>query len=389
MALYRKLLRIVGIFAFITLLLSFISINLDQRSEIQKLNDLNWKDNWTANWTVQEEIEIVSEIEDLFGGIEENINMKIMVVSGISVSFEGRRSCFRETMKGFDFTNYFFLVGSQIANIDDTGRKNDIEVEAMKHGDIVLYPGIDKRMMLSDKVLWGFRYAVDNFNFDILLKTDDDSFINMYQVKKKLKEMQVEKDKPWFAGLFRGPMDSEREYKSISRNFKCPAPFQFPMFFPAGAGYFLSRPSVKAIVALHDFSKRAPCQAEDRYVGRLYELTNTTFSNPIDTRMMGSIYCVWDDKKEDGDVAGCLVAQRKDDKECKKTLALLDYVNKHNNSTVTEELACVPAVSAGIKLAGKIESAKNYVPGKGFSVKSSDLSEETRLENEGRINLIV
>ena len=93
--------------------------------------------------------------------------------------------------------------------------------------------------------------------------------------------------------------------------------------------------------------------------------------------------------KEERDVAGCLVAQRKDDKECKKTRALLDYVNKNNNSTVTEELACVPAVSAGIKLAGKIESAKNYVPGKGFSVKSSDLSEETRLENEGRINLIV
>lgn len=62
-----------------------------------------------------------------------------------------------------------------------------IDREMAKFGDVVRYPVSDSYDRLASKVMWGFQYIINTTDpsHSLILKTDDDSFINIGAVLKE------------------------------------------------------------------------------------------------------------------------------------------------------------------------------------------------------------
>ena len=85
---------------------------------------------------------------------------------------------------------YFFLVGLPES---DENLKDQMIKEQHQYQDIVNYEGFKSYANLTSKVTWGFQYVIDHYNsqFDVLLKTDDDAYINIPAILRFLRDTDL------------------------------------------------------------------------------------------------------------------------------------------------------------------------------------------------------
>ena len=117
---------------------------------------------------------------------------KLVVVSLSAAAYYKRRSAVRSTwhtrLKSWNFNRAFDQARAIHFFICFTPRKShvkdDLELEAEQYGDIVIFADQDKYSQLPVQTLTALDWAHSQFTFDFLLKTDDDSLVNIDEVSK-------------------------------------------------------------------------------------------------------------------------------------------------------------------------------------------------------------
>ena len=117
----------------------------------------------------------------------------IMILSGTEEKHETRRNCVRSTYLSIDkwrkHYEYFFLIGQT----NNKTLEQNITREDSTFGDIVRYPNLDTYNKLSSKVMWGFGHILKTWepSFNLILKTDDDSFVNVENVMNTFQSVDL------------------------------------------------------------------------------------------------------------------------------------------------------------------------------------------------------
>ena len=134
-----------------------------------------------------------------------------------------------------------FLIGTNRLLKEKIG---NLTVEQNQFGDLLLFPDLkDSYSNLSRKVLHGLEWAYKAETFDFLIKTDDDSYVQIDQVAKNLQQMNCNERLYW--GFFMGsaypaPTGKWAEHKW----FDCPHYLPYAM----GGGYVISSHVVSMIM---------------------------------------------------------------------------------------------------------------------------------------------
>ena len=139
-----------------------------------------------------------------------------------------------------------FLVGTLEL---EQSKGHDLQLESNKFNDMLLFNDLkDTYHNLSRKVLFGLNWAEQELgHFDFLIKTDDDSFVQIEKVAENFKEMGCPDRLYW--GYFMGHAYPEPSGKWAERNwYSCPHYLPYAM----GGGYVLSKKVVDIIVSLSD-----------------------------------------------------------------------------------------------------------------------------------------
>ena len=119
----------------------------------------------------------------------------IMILSGTDEKHEIRRNCVRSTYLSVEswreHYNYFFLIG----RTNNETLEQNISQEGDTFQDIVRYPEIDTYNKLSSKVMWGFEHISKTWDrsYNLILKTDDDSFVNVENVISTFRTVDLSK----------------------------------------------------------------------------------------------------------------------------------------------------------------------------------------------------
>ena len=117
----------------------------------------------------------------------------VMILSGPDEKHEMRRQCVRSSYLSIEQwrENYkhFFLIGH---TANETLERN-IAQEDETFKDIVRYPGFDTYSTLATKVMWGFYHILRTWDlsFNLILKTDDDSFVNVGNVIRTFQSIEL------------------------------------------------------------------------------------------------------------------------------------------------------------------------------------------------------
>lgn len=186
--------------------------------------------------------------------------LAILILSALGPKYTERRNASRFTYLSYDWNNtdytYFFLIGHE----DDPG----LQAEKEQYGDIIFYPGVDQYSLLSSKVYWGFHTSLVEYQFDWMLKTDDDSFVHIdhifdyiHNINSSIPEDSERFNKsvipPVLAGFVkkcRLPHFNKEEQADMADNM-AERGFKIPSKYTSGAGYLLSRTALEIMVKLH------------------------------------------------------------------------------------------------------------------------------------------
>ncbi|KAL1916215.1 uncharacterized protein VTP21DRAFT_5832 [Calcarisporiella thermophila] len=133
-----------------------------------------------------------------------------------------------------------------------------IEEESKQHGDILIVPASDGYNDLSKKLHKALVWS-SGYDFDYLVKTDDDIFVRLDTVSREL--LQVPKQPYYWRGLAYHDIPPIRNPNNKNAEFD----YQLPMFpqFTAGAMYILSQD----VVALLASEPRLYTRNEDQNLG--------------------------------------------------------------------------------------------------------------------------
>ncbi|KAG0180567.1 hypothetical protein DFQ29_000420 [Apophysomyces sp. BC1021] len=176
------------------------------------------------------------------------VRVMVFVLSAwTSKSFE-RRQTFRETtLKLMPDNNaevayvYRFVLGQPPENrLEELGSR--IEEEKQKYGDMLILDTSDLYEDLSRKVYGTMQWA-DQYDYDYLIKTDDDIFARWDTITKELKLLGHQTR--YWRGLSYWDIPPIRDEKNKNSEFNYPLPV-FPRY-TAGALYILSRDVVHMI----------------------------------------------------------------------------------------------------------------------------------------------
>jgi hypothetical protein len=117
---------------------------------------------------------------------------KLVVVSLSAAAYYKRRSAVRSTwltrLKSWNFNRAFDQARAIHFFICFTPKrsrvKEDLKVEAEQYGDIVIFSDQDKYSQLPVQTLTALDWVHSQFSFDFILKTDDDSLVNVDEVRE-------------------------------------------------------------------------------------------------------------------------------------------------------------------------------------------------------------
>ncbi|XP_077879207.1 UDP-GalNAc:beta-1,3-N-acetylgalactosaminyltransferase 2 isoform X5 [Ictidomys tridecemlineatus] len=108
--------------------------------------------------------------------------------------------------------------------------------ESSVHGDIVFVDVVDTYRNVPAKLLNFYRWTVETTSFSLLLKTDDDCYIDLESVFKRISQKSLDGPNVWW-GNFRLNWAVDRTGKWQELEYPSPA---YPAF-ACGSGYVISR----------------------------------------------------------------------------------------------------------------------------------------------------
>ena len=138
---------------------------------------------------------------------------------------------------------------------------NAVTKESLEHKDLLIFPTItDSRSSLTNRTLLSLKYAYESFNFKYVLKSDDDSFVDLHRIAT---ELQLRKSvMPLYWGYMKG--HGHVPHYGRYREFRwdiCEAYVPFAL----GGGYVLSRAITRLLARNADSLKQYT--SEDVSVG--------------------------------------------------------------------------------------------------------------------------
>lgn len=189
------------------------------------------------------------------------------------------RSTFRMTS---DFISahswaYVFVVGRPKGNDKEATKiMNYIDIENCHYKDVLFVDVLEDYYNLTWKKMAALDYLIESdINFEVLLKTDDDAFVNIQLILEWLTSVLSQAyptaEHPFYAGrclLSVGPIRDPQNKWYVS-----PEDYPFDTYPPycSGAGYFLSRGLIEAMLQLCDLKKSF--RMEDVHSGLLVSET--------------------------------------------------------------------------------------------------------------------
>ncbi|KAK7901953.1 hypothetical protein WMY93_018722 [Mugilogobius chulae] len=115
-----------------------------------------------------------------------------------------------------------------------------LERESRRHRDMVFVDVVDTYRNVPTKLLQFYKWSVRNADFNLLLKTDDDCFIDVDAVLNKIDQKALKRSNFWW-GNFRQSWAVDRIGKWQELEYPSPA---YPAF-ACGSGYVVSRDLVQ------------------------------------------------------------------------------------------------------------------------------------------------
>jgi hypothetical protein len=180
-----------------------------------------------------------------------NVRIIMIVVSSWTESAYAKRKAFRETTLRLAPQNsdnvalvYRFVLGATPGKREYEHMRVKIQEEHDQYGDILVAPTSDAYENLSEKVYKAFVWTT-MYNYDYLIKTDEDIFVRLDTVSKELVQ-----DHPlhWYwRGLAYWDIPPLKDSWNKNSDFS----YELPVFpaYTAGAMYILSRDIVARIVS--------------------------------------------------------------------------------------------------------------------------------------------
>lgn len=180
-----------------------------------------------------------------------------------------QRKAIRETWASGKWSNlsdiepYYktFKIMFIVANLDlkKNSKYDERFLEEVKtHNDIWINDILnEERRVLKYKVIWGMLRSLQEFDFDYLVKTDDDIFVDLPLLLR-----------------YMIPLNRTNTYTGNCK-FKYGGWDEFPVYpYCSGGGYVLSQDVVSAIMLINK-KVRVMIRPEDGYTGYLIHLLNT------------------------------------------------------------------------------------------------------------------
>ncbi|XP_048059917.1 UDP-GalNAc:beta-1,3-N-acetylgalactosaminyltransferase 2 isoform X1 [Megalobrama amblycephala] len=185
--------------------------------------------------------------------------------------------------------------------------------ESLAHGDMVFVDVVDTYRNVPLKLLQFYKWSVGNADFNLLLKTDDDCYIDVDAVLLKTDRKRLAQSSLWW-GNFRQNWAVDRVGKWQELEYASPA---YPAF-ACGSGYVVSRDLVEWLASNAEHLKAY--QGEDVSMGiwmaavgpRKYQDSGWLCEKECYVDMLSSpqhsaqeLRSLWDRKRKCGDPCGC------------------------------------------------------------------------------------
>ncbi|XP_058650857.1 UDP-GalNAc:beta-1,3-N-acetylgalactosaminyltransferase 2 isoform X2 [Onychostoma macrolepis] len=185
--------------------------------------------------------------------------------------------------------------------------------ESLRHGDMVFVDVVDTYRNVPLKLLQFYKWSVGNADFKLLLKTDDDCYIDVDAVLLKTERKRLSQSSLWW-GNFRQNWAVDRVGKWQELEYASPA---YPAF-ACGSGYVVSRDLVEWLACNAQHLKAY--QGEDVSMGiwmaavgpRKYQDSGWLCEKECYVDMLSSpqhspqeLRSLWDRKRKCGDPCGC------------------------------------------------------------------------------------
>ncbi|CAG8439059.1 1096_t:CDS:2 [Acaulospora morrowiae] len=198
---------------------------------------------------------------------DSEVKVIMIVLSSWKENGYRKRKAFRDTSIKLIPSNsnrisvsYRFILGnSPSAKVHSTlGQK--ILAESDEYGDIIIVPSSDLDSDLSHKLYKAFEWA-NEYDFNYIIKTDDDVFVRMDIISRELEELGSDKRYYWRGlGYWNIPPSHDVDNKNSAFDYKLPL---LPPF-TAGVLYILSRDIISLIVT---DAPRLFTKSEDQNLG--------------------------------------------------------------------------------------------------------------------------
>uniref|UniRef100_A0A8C1PJ06 Hexosyltransferase n=1 Tax=Cyprinus carpio TaxID=7962 RepID=A0A8C1PJ06_CYPCA len=186
--------------------------------------------------------------------------------------------------------------------------------ESLRHGDMVFVDVVDTYRNVPLKLLQFYKWSVGNADFKLLLKTDDDCYIDVDAVLLKTERTRLSQSSLWW-GNFRQNWAVDRVGKWQELEYSSPV---YPAF-ACGSGYVVSRDLVQWLASNAQHLKNY--QGEDVSMGiwmaavgpHKYQDSGWLCEKECYVDMLSSpqhspqeLRSLWDRKRKCGDPCGCV-----------------------------------------------------------------------------------
>ena len=184
---------------------------------------------------------------------------------------------------------YRFVIGGAGLGLELV---NELQAEAERNGDmIILYNVRDAQASLTNRTLDGFTYVLENFQFNYIMKCDDDTFVDLPRVATELQHRQYHARFYW--GFMMGHNRIHHHGRYGEREWSL-CDHYLP--YAAGGGYVISHDLVELLVENRGTLKRYVC--EDVSVGawlapyNIERRHDTRFNTESQSRGCKAVYLV-------------------------------------------------------------------------------------------------
>nr|XP_012554726.2 N-acetyllactosaminide beta-1,3-N-acetylglucosaminyltransferase 4-like [Hydra vulgaris] len=202
----------------------------------------------------------------IFDSVKRDCNMiySTLIIITSHVKHVNRRNRIRQTWGNESKWNSGekYIIVFVVGRISDFDIMMDIAEEAKLWRDIILVNILEDFYTLAKKVIIGLIWANQNIKYKLILKGDDDIYINIINVLAFVKENDIED--AYIGNKIENALVSRSgRYKVTKKEY------EIDTYDPycSGGGYFLSATSVEKMIPLFDLNH--VFRIDDAYIGKI------------------------------------------------------------------------------------------------------------------------